>query len=125
MERDGFVYQITCNITGKKYIGSTIQDINERIWAHKKNLRRWNDGIEGYCSSYEIIEMGDFKVDILETVKCVNGDKTDLLFRERFHIENNDCINEKKNPISTDEEKIEQRRKYREENNTEINIRNL
>ena len=34
---DGKIYEIVCNITGERYIGSTIQTLSQRLAAHRKD----------------------------------------------------------------------------------------
>lgn len=105
----GFIYSIVCNETGKVYYGSTIQNVSNRIRNHNCNLKRWKEkeGKYDYCSSYEILDKNNYTVRTLETVEFEN--KTELLERERFYIENNECINLCL-PAQTAEERTEQRK---------------
>lgn len=93
----GFVYKISCNKTGKKYFGSTTQTLAKRKALHKMNCNS--------SSSKEIIDLGDWKIEIIEEVFYDNKD--DLLNRERHYIEINACVN-KNRPIITNEERKEQ-----------------
>jgi hypothetical protein len=75
---------------GKTYYGSTTQALNQRKGGHKRKLN---------CMSKEIFKLGD-DVDIVlvESYPCNN--KEELHQRERYYIENNECIN-KKIPLRT------------------------
>ena len=101
----GFIYSIVCNETGEVYYGSTTQNVSERIFIHNSNMKRWNEGKTNYCASYEIIERNNYTVSTIETVEF--EDKTELYERERFYIENNDCVNCRL-PVLTTEERTEQ-----------------
>ena len=56
---------------------------------------------ESPVTSFKIIENGDYYIVLLESVNCTNNDE--LKARERFHIENNVCVN-KVIPGRTDKE---------------------
>jgi hypothetical protein len=96
----GIVYKISCNKTGKNYFGSTTQSLAKRQSLHKMN--------NNSSSSKEIIDLGDWKIEIVEEVTY--DDKSDLLNRERHYIEMNVCVN-KNRPIITNEERKEQSKK--------------
>lgn len=98
----GKIYKIICNITGDIYIGSTVNTLERRLEQHKCHNH----------SSKLIIERGDYKILLIEEYPCET--KQELLWRERYWIENNNCINNKK-PIITKEEKIEKWRKLAKE----------
>ena len=96
----GIVYKISCNKTGKKYIGSTTQSLAKRKALHKMNCNS--------SSSKEIIDLGDWCIEVIEEITFDN--KEDLLNRERHYIEMNVCVN-KNRPIITNEERKEQSKK--------------
>jgi group I intron endonuclease len=83
------IYGIRCLSTGEVYIGSTI-DFKKRQRDHKAP----SNG----CISKQIIERGNYEFYIIE--EC---DVEQKLIRERFHIENTDCIN-KRVPLRTKKE---------------------
>ena len=91
----GFIYEIRCNITNKCYYGATTSLYRKYNHMHKNST-----------SSKEIIDAGDWNMKTLETI--FYRDKSELLLRERWYIENNECIN-KNLPIITKEEKEEYR----------------
>jgi len=91
----GSVYKIT---DGEKcYYGSTINPLNTRLQQHKKN----ND-----CETKHM-DKNNMTIQLVEEVE----DKEQLKWRERYYIENNECINEQL-PIQTHEEKKEYHKRY-------------
>jgi hypothetical protein len=103
----GIIYKIACNETGEVYYGSTQQSLNIRISKHKSKCKAWKEtNGRDYISSFQIIDRGNYSYSLIETVEC--EDKRQLEARERFYIENNECIN-KYIPCRTNKE-------YREAN---------
>lgn len=70
------IYKIVDNTNGKIYIGLTIRTLKERLNQHKHSLD---------CVSRDIIKNGDYKIELIEETE----DKS----RERYWIENTECIN--------------------------------
>ena len=109
----GKIYNIVCNITGETYYGSTVQKICKRMNGHRNKNNE--------CLSKQIIERGDYHYGLVEDYKCDNLEQ--LLMRERYYVDNNDCVN-KVCPIRTKEElaakKAADAKAYREENKEEI-----
>jgi hypothetical protein len=91
------VYSITCNETNETYYGSTTKTISHRLNYHNYNYDYNRD-----CESRQIINRGNYSVKVLE-----EGFETkqDMLWRERWYIDNNPCINVGI-PIKTREEKL-------------------
>ena len=88
---NGKIYKIVCNKTGKLYVGSTYKTLEERLHKHVLDYNRYLKGCNLYVSSYKILENNDFKIELLEHVQCNNVQE--LKKRERYHKENNDCVN--------------------------------
>ena len=80
------IYKIVCNITGLTYYGSTVQPISKRMYGHRFDYKR-NKG----CKSEIVLEGCDYNYSLVEECPCEN--KEQLLRRERFWIENNQCVN--------------------------------
>ena len=110
---NGKIYHIVCNITGETYYGSTVQKICVRMGGHRKK--------DSECCSKQILERGDYYYGLVEDYKCDNLEQ--LLMRERYYVDNNDCVN-KRSPIRTKEElaakKAASAKTYREENKEEL-----
>ena len=83
----GKIYRIVCNDTGLVYIGSTTQKLCRRLCEHKYEYKKKRYS----CSSYEIIKGGNYDIILIEECNCNN--KEQLHARERYHIENTDCVN--------------------------------
>ena len=84
---NGKIYKIVCNITGDKYIGSTVMQLCRRLSTHVDGAKRL---ITGGCKSKEIILRGDYQIVLIENYPCNN--KEELHRKEREHIENNECV---------------------------------
>jgi len=85
----------------KDYYGSTTISLGRRLSLHKCN----ND-----CES-SILNKENLTIKLIEEVE----DETQLKWRERYYIENNECVN-KRTPVITDEEKKEYKKEYRIKN---------
>ena len=99
--QDAKIYKLVGG--GLTYYGSTCNELYKRLWSHKSNFNK--------CKSKLLFDSGD-KVEIILIEKYPCNDKMELHKRERYYIENNDCIN-KFIPTRTDKE-------YREDNKDKI-----
>ena len=81
--KNGKIYQIVCNITGETYIGSTAVSLEERLRIHKKSTNP--------CRSKQIIERGDYYIELLETYPCNN--EFELHRKEGEYQKSMECIN--------------------------------
>jgi hypothetical protein len=99
----GKIYKIVCNTTGLTYYGSTCEPtLARRLAGHIGNYNKWKNGKKvSNITSHQIFEIGDYEIVLVESFPCNN--KMELHQRERYHIENNDCIN-KVIPTRTREE---------------------
>lgn len=96
----GKIYKIVCNITNKIYIGSTCETLSSRLTKHRYVTKN-KEQKKGCCSSYEILKNNDYEIILIENYPCNN--REELLMRERYYVDNMDCVN-KRQPISTKEE---------------------
>ena len=106
MSIDGVIYKIVCNDTNETYYGSTT-NYKQRVGCHLTRTEKQKS--KGKCKSWDIINRGNFTFSIVETLKCET--KTDLLIRERYYIENNECVNETI-PYKTKDEIKESKKEY-------------
>ena len=113
------IYKIVCNTTALVYIGSTTQRyLSQRIAEHKSSFKRWTTNkSKQFCSSFEILKGGNYSYILLEECNCQNKDQ--LHARERFHIENTECVNIY-TPNQTPDELVEWQRQYYIANNARI-----
>jgi Uri superfamily endonuclease len=82
----GKIYRITCNKTGLTYIGSCTTSLSARIACHKQQLKKGRN-----CTSFITLENEDFSIILIEDYPCERREQ--LLARERYWIDNMDCVN--------------------------------
>ena len=118
---NGKIYKIVCDTTNKVYIGSTTLSLCQRLAQHKRDYNLYKKGNKRFSSSFDLIENENYKIVLIEKVKC--NCREELLQRERFYIENTDCVNQSI-PIRGKEEKRELdrivKRKYEEDHKESI-----
>jgi hypothetical protein len=124
----GFVYRIYDNTNGNVYYGSTTERyVSNRISKHRASYKRWLKGSksDNYCSSYDILKNGNYSYNIVEEVEFKI--KYELHNRERYYIENNDCINKcipnrtDKQYLKDNKDKIKEKKKeYYEVNKKQL-----
>ena len=86
------IYRIVCNTTGLTYYGSTCEPtLARRLAGHVADHKRFKDGKRGYTSSFQILEGGNYTIISVELFPC--NSKMELHQRERYYIENNECVN--------------------------------
>lgn len=85
------VYIITSPNTQKCYIGSTLEHLTKRLYTHEENYRRFLLSGTRYCSSFEIIKLGNYSIKQLD-ILC-NATKKEILDREQYFINIYDCVN--------------------------------
>lgn len=90
---NGKIYMIVSSHTDKIYIGSTCNTMSERLITHLKDYRQYIKKKKAYCTSYDIIKLGDYDIKLLENYPCDTDDE--LKFREaEYIIDNLDiCVN--------------------------------
>ena len=103
----GLIYEIVCNETGDRYIGSTKQTLPQRMANHRQ--KKYSS-----CVSKSIIDRNNFVVNILETVE------NEILRKiEQEWIVKVNCINNRK-AFNTPEHIKEYHRQYSLTNNSII-----
>ena len=85
------IYKITDNTNNNKYIGSTCKTLKNRLAVHKSHYKYFLKGLCNNVKSFDIIKNENYKIELLEN--CDIKTKKELLERERFYIENNNCLN--------------------------------
>jgi hypothetical protein len=116
------IYRIVCNVTGKNYYGSTIEPtLARRLTKHRCNYKKYLEGKFVYITSFEVLQNGNYDIVLVEN--CNVKSKEELHRRERYYIENNDCVNKviptrTKDEYFEDMKKVisEKRKKHYEEN---------
>ena len=87
----GIVYEIFCNKSGMRYIGSTVQTLEKRIAEHIYLNKSYKSGKAKVCYSFQILDNGGYTVNVLEIVE--HEDVSELREREQHYIENLDNVN--------------------------------
>ena len=82
------IYKLVNDTLGLTYYGSTVQSLSVRKACHKSSSNK----VYGKCSSRLLFD-GKSDVDIVLVEKYPCNDREELHKRERFYIENNDCVN--------------------------------
>lgn len=117
----GIIYKIYDNTNGNVYYGSTTKELNFRISKHNSKYKRYLNGKCGCCKSFEILSNNDYTCSVVEVVECET--KYDLHTRERFYIENNECVN-KCIPNRSAKENKDYQKLYYEKNKETIKEKN-
>jgi hypothetical protein len=118
------IYKLISDHTDKIYIGSTFQKfLSVRKAGHKSDYEKFKNNNGSYTTSYELIELGNVDIILIENFKCEN--KEELHARERYHIELNRelCVN-KHIPTRTKKEWIKDNKQHLEEYQKEWNENN-
>ena len=98
------IYKIYDNTNGDTYYGSTCNELRFRIKSHKSNARA--ESTARPCKSKSIILNDDWIYSVVEKFPCET--KHELHTRERYWIENNNCVN-KQIPTKTQKEYDDER----------------
>lgn len=90
------IYRLVCNRTGLQYIGSTTAKLCVRLSQHRTLRKADSSG-----TSKMVLEHDDYDIVLIEDFPCDR--KEQLLARERWYIENYQCVN-KQIPLQTQPE---------------------
>lgn len=106
---------------GMNYYGSTKQPLYERKATHKAQHKTWKTNGGWKCGSYDILDAcEDWNIEIVEELDP-NLTKEEVLSREKWWIQNNECVN-KNSPIQTAEELKEYKRQWAEKDRREKGV---
>jgi len=118
-------YKLICNETGMCYIGKTKCTLQRRLWEHKSNYKRYNEGFRKYkITSYDIIDKGNYSIELLEEVET--DDKEIIKNLEGNFVRNTEnCLNkriENRTKIEWGQQPHikQQRKEYREKNKEKL-----
>ena len=123
---NGKIYKITSIHTDLVYIGSTTQLLCKRLAGHVVHYKRYLNGKFRRVTSFEIIKLGDYKIELVEKYPC--NDKEELLAREGEVIKNTpNCVNkiivgrtQMQYRADNKKEIAEKHKQYRADNKNEI-----
>ena len=86
------IYEIVCNVTGLRYVGSTTKKtLAQRLAEHVYKFRAWKKGDGFYVTSFKVLEGGNYSMVLLELFPCTIKDE--LHARERHYIQSLECVN--------------------------------
>ena len=111
----GKIYKLVSDLTDQIYIGSCCVPLRKRLCEHKSEFKTVR---KNPTKSIELFKLGG-KVEIILIEEYPCGSKMELERRERYHIENNICVN-RLIPARTREELLEYQKEYREVNREAI-----
>ena len=99
--QNGKIYKIVNDELGLTYFGSSCNLLHKRLYEHKNRSNK-----EYNCTSSKILFTTEFQPQIflVEAYPCEN--KLELEKRERYYIENNECVN-KNIPTRSQKEYLE------------------
>ncbi len=90
-EIKGKIYKIVNDdIPNMVYIGSTTRSLNRRLAEHRYDSANYCKK-DRVASSTKLFQTGTPKIELIEEFKCKT--QRELRVRERWYIENNNCIN--------------------------------
>ena len=87
----GYTYAVRSYQTDDIYIGSTLGTLRHRLYTHKNDLKRYNNGKHNYVTSFEIVKYDDAFIEMIEKYENVN--KIELRKYEGQTIRNTKCVN--------------------------------
>jgi hypothetical protein len=86
------IYCLSSPHTELIYIGSTCMPLELRLRNHKELYRQFLKGNMNKTTAFKLFELGDVLIEMVEDCSDVCCKKA-LLKRERFWIENKNCVN--------------------------------
>jgi len=112
--QQGKIYKLICPHTDKIYIGSTTKKyLSQRLTGHKTAFNFYQkNGSNGNTRSYELLQLGDVEIILLEAYPC--NSKDELIARERHWIDQNNNIVNKSRPLINEEERKQHKKQYYE-----------
>ena len=115
---DSKIYKITSidNSIPFCYYGSTTQSIEHRFYMHKASFKHWmKNQSKPMATTYPFFKehgVDKFKIELVAGLNCKTH--KELLTLERYHTDNNNCVNKNKPIISIEELKEMKRNTSRE-----------
>ena len=128
--KNGKIYKIVSNVNDDVYYGSTTErTLARRLVEHRAAYKRYLAGKRGYITSFKLLETNDYDIVLVEKMNC--DSKEELHQRERFYIENNDCVNKvrpnrtvKERYIDNREDKLKYQKEYQLKNKDKLQAKN-
>jgi len=70
--KNGKLYKIVCNNTGRIYIGSTHHTLEDKLGMHETDYKNYLNGKISYKTSYEIIKDDNYRIELIKNFPCKN-----------------------------------------------------
>ena len=109
----GKIYKLKCLNTDKVYYGSTTLNLRLRLAQHKYHYKLYKEGKHHYCSSYEIIEGGNYKLILVENYRCLEPYQLKQI--EQVYIDKYPCVNMRQSRRTKEDNRIYSRKIYNTE----------
>lgn len=90
----GKIYKIVDVGYNKCYIGSTCEELSQRMARHRHTYNSFLNGKSSHVRCYDLFkEFGyeNCKIELIEYFEC--NDRNELRKREGYHIQKNECVN--------------------------------
>ena len=90
----GKIYRIVDIGYNKCYIGSTIEDLKQRMAKHRDKYKQYKQGKYGKTMSFDLFDeygVENCKIELIEMFSC--NSKMELEAREGYYIKNEECVN--------------------------------
>ncbi len=88
----GLLYKIVSPSTPLVYYGSTVNSLAYRMSSHRSNLKRLQNGYRtSNCTSFQILLLGDAKIELVRAVEVES--RAALYVLEGELQTNNPCVN--------------------------------
>lgn len=122
----GRIYKLISSECEEVYIGSTTQLLQQRLFDHKKDYKRYNNGQQNYITSFKIAKYTDVKIQLIFESEFESVKEMHKL--EGEYIKNTEnCVNKQiagrniQEYRENNKDKIKDRdKKYRETNKDKI-----
>jgi hypothetical protein len=87
-----YIYKLTSDKTDKIFIGSTSQNLDERLAQHKRDYKRYLEHKYHYVASFEFVTHKNCKIEVLHSIK--SSDKSKIRKWKQIYINlNPHCVN--------------------------------
>ena len=118
------IYCIECNITGKKYIGSTCKSLSQRLKGHESDYKRYLNEKYCYVTSFDILQLDDYVIYLLEKVNCDTQEELNAFEGHYIKKFKDFAVNKKIEGKTIEEKKQEANQKakqYHQDNKESLN----
>lgn len=104
------MYKLVSNETYDHYMGATCQNVlRTRLCGYKVDYVYGLDGKKKQVPSYDLLKYDDCQITLLENHAC--NDNNNFLARDRYWVENTQCVDKHTPSRSSKEYRLDNRRK--------------